>query len=94
MEIRSTSESKENAVEFAKRYLNLLKNKQTIDEDIKALKAEFQENGVACKVIIKAITEVRKKKKQTDSEVFELEQAIGWIQEDKELDDKIVDLMG
>ena len=38
MEIRSTEEARRNIEEFARRFLNLQKQKKQSDEDIKALK--------------------------------------------------------
>ena len=51
------------ALEFSNRYLNLLDQKRTIDLDIKELKQEYDEQGLATKVVVKAINSLKKEKK-------------------------------
>ena len=77
------------ALEFSNRYLNLLDQKKTIDLDIKELKQEYDEQGLATKVVIKAINSLKKEKKETISQQDELAMFKEWLSENKELDDKI-----
>lgn len=77
------------ALEFSNRYLNLLDQKKTIDLDIKELKQEYDEQGLATKVVIKAINSLKKEKKETISQQDELAMFKEWLSENKEVDDKI-----
>ena len=77
------------ALEFSNRYLNLLDQKRTIDLDIKELKQEYDEQGLATKVVVKAINSLKKEKKETISQQDELAMFKEWLSENKEVDDKI-----
>ena len=52
--------SDKNVLEFSQRYLNLLNSKKQVDLDIKALKDEFDEEGVPTKNIVKAINNINR----------------------------------
>lgn len=88
----ASDDAKENCVTFGTRYLNLLLSKKRIDEDIKALKQEFTEQGVAVNVVIKAINKLKANKKMTESQTFELDTIYTWMENSKEIDDSIVEL--
>ena len=77
------------ALEFSNRYLNLLDQKRTIDLDIKELKQEYDEQGLATKVVVKAINSLKKEKKETISQQDEIAMFKEWLSENKEVDDKI-----
>ena len=77
------------ALEFSNCYLNLLDQKRTIDLDIKELKQEYDEQGLATKVVVKAINSLKKEKKETISQQDELAMFKEWLSENKEVDDKI-----
>ena len=77
------------ALEFSNRYLNLLDQKRTIDLDIKELKQEYDEQGLATKVVVKAINSLKKEKNETISQQDELAMFKEWLSENKEVDDKI-----
>lgn len=83
---------KDLALEFSNRYLNLLEQKRTLDLDIKALKQEYDEQGLATKVVIKAINSLKKEKKETISQQDELAMFKEWLSANKEVDDKICSL--
>ena len=83
---------KDLALEFSNRYLNLLEQKRTIDLDIKALKQEYDEQGLATKVVVKAINSLKKEKKETISQQDELAMFKEWLSANKEVDDKICSL--
>ena len=83
---------KDLALEFSNRYLNLLEQKRTIDLDIKALKQEYDEQGLATKVVVKAINSLKKEKKETISQQDELAMFKEWLSANKEVDDKICTL--
>lgn len=80
---------KDLALEFSNRYLNLLEQKRALDLDIKALKQEYDEQGLATKVVIKAINSLKKEKKETISQQDELAMFKEWLSANKEVDDKI-----
>ena len=83
---------KDLALEFSNRYLNLLEQKRALDLDIKALKQEYDEQGLATKVVIKAINSLKKEKKETISQQDELAMFKEWLSSNKEVDDKICSL--
>lgn len=83
---------KDLALEFSNRYLNLLEQKRALDLDIKALKQEYDEQGLATKVVIKAINSLKKEKKETISQQDELAMFKEWLSANKEVDDKICSL--
>lgn len=93
MDIEITDEAKDNCIAFATRLLNLLNSKKQIDQDIKALKQEFSEQGIAVNVVVKALNKLKAKKKMSQSEYFELETIENWLESNKEVDDSLVELM-
>lgn len=93
MEIRTTEEARKNTEDFAKRYVNLLLEKKKVDQDIKALKQEFNEEGVPTGVITKALNAIKANKKKTDSQIFEEETIQEWLEANTDIDDKIGELI-
>ena len=89
MEIRTSQEARENIEKFTQRYLNLLQQKKTLDQDIKVLKEEFKEEGVPVAVVTKVINQIKADKKRSDSEIFEQDVIKEWLQTNKEIDDEI-----
>lgn len=71
MEIRTSEETIENVLNFSKAYLNLLKQKKALDDDIKALKQDWKEEGVAVGKVVKVLNKIKKELKQSDSDKFE-----------------------
>lgn len=78
---------------FAERFLNLEKQKKTINDDIKALKEEFNQEGVPTQVVVKCINAIKKLKKKTDSEIFEEETIQEWLQASQSISDSISDVI-
>lgn len=93
MEVRSNAESKQKISDFTKRYINLLKDKKRLDADIKALKDEFKDEGVPVQIVCKAVNVLKTLKKKTDSQIFEEEKIQEWLQEDKDIDNDIGELV-
>jgi len=93
MEIRSTEEARENTETFAKRFVNLLQEKKDIDENIKLLKTEFKEEGVAVGVVVKAINQIKAQKKMSPADQFEIDAVREWLEASTEIDDKIGELI-
>lgn len=88
----NTSQAKENVENFLKRYVQLLKDKKLIDEDIQALKEEFKEEGVAVNTVVRVFNQVKRQKKKTDSQIFEEEVISDWIENNTDIDDAIGEL--
>ena len=93
MEMRSTEEARANTEAFAKRLVSLLQDKKNIDEDIKSLKAEFKEEGVAVGIVTTAINQLKKDKKMTDSDRFEIDTIRGYLESNADIDNAIGELV-
>ena len=93
MEIRSTEEARRNIEEFARRFLNLQKQKKQIDEDIKTLKQEFKEEGVPVNIVVAVINKIKQRKKKSDLEILEEETIKEWLESNKDIDDEIGELI-
>jgi uncharacterized protein (UPF0335 family) len=92
MEIRQSSEQRENIENYTKRLIELLKQKKVIDHDIKELKCEFKEEGVPVGIVTKVFNMVKKQQNQTDSELFEELCVKEWIESNTEINDGISEL--
>jgi uncharacterized protein (UPF0335 family) len=93
MEIRSTEEARTNVETFAKRYIELLKQKKSLDKDIKALKEEFKEEGVPVGVVCKTLNLIKSLKKKSDSEIFEENAIKEWLEANADIDNDIGELL-
>lgn len=93
MEIRSTEEARRNIENFTRRFLNLQKQKKQIDEDIKALKQEFKEEGVPVNIVVSVINKIKQRKKKSDLEILEEETIKEWLESNKDIDDEIGELI-
>lgn len=93
MEIRTTEEARANIEEFTKRFLNLQKQKKALDQDIKALKDEFKEEGVPVGIVASVINKIKAEKKKSDSEIFEEDTIKEWLQTNPEIDSEIGELI-
>jgi uncharacterized protein (UPF0335 family) len=91
--LASSADAKDNVNAFAVRLLNLMNAKKQIDADIKALKTEFSEQGCAVGVVQKSLQNIMKNKKMTESQIFELETIQSWLEQNKEVDDSIVEYL-
>jgi hypothetical protein len=56
--------SLELALEFTKRYTKLLLDRKMVANDVKALRKEFNEQGLPTNIVVKAFAEIRKEKKE------------------------------
>lgn len=70
---------KNNIEAFAERYLNLELQKKTINEDIKQLKDEYNQEGVPTQVVQRVINDIKRMKNRTDSENHEHEVIMEWL---------------
>lgn len=87
------SETKQNIENYAKRLLNLEHQKKIIQEDIKALKLEYKEEGVPVSVVSRVINQLKREKKQTESELHEEIVIKDWLSSNTEIDDEIGSLV-
>lgn len=92
MDTRTQEEAKNNIEEFARRFLNLQQEKKKIDADIKELKDEYKEEGVAVGSVVKVINKIKADKKRTEGDKFEQESIEEWLRQSKDIDDKIAEL--
>lgn len=58
-----SSEIEDLTIKFAERYINLQLQKKNLNEDIKNLKKEFEEQGLPTRQVIKAIDRIKKELK-------------------------------
>lgn len=89
MEIRSSEEARSNIENFSKRYIELLKQKKDLDQDIKALKEEFKEEGVPVGIVCSVLNKIKAAKKKSDSEKFEEETIKEWLETNSDIDNEI-----
>lgn len=93
MEIRTSEEARTNIENFTKRFLDLQKQKKAIDQDIKALKDEFKEEGVPVSIVTSVINKIKREKKKTDSERFEEDTIQEWLVSNADIDNDIGELI-
>ena len=93
MEIRTTEEARANIENFTKRLIELMKQKKAIDQDIKALKDEFKEEGVPVGIVSSVLNKIKSNKKKSDSERFEEETIQEWLEANPEIDSGIGELI-
>lgn len=93
MEIRSSQEARENIENFTKRYLELQMQKKALDQDIKALKEEFNEEGVPTGKVASILNKIKAEKKKSDAEIFEEETIKEWLESNTDIDDSIGQLI-
>jgi uncharacterized protein (UPF0335 family) len=92
-ELSPQEQIKQNVSEFSKRYLNIEEQKIALKEDLKELKEEFNLEGVPTNVVIRVINIMKRKKKKTQSEIFEEESIEQWLSENEDIDNAISSLV-
>lgn len=93
MEVRTSEEARKNIEDFAKRFLTLQQQKKIIDQDIKALKEEFKEEGVPVGIVTSVVNKIKSEKKKSDSEKYELEVIQEWLETNESVDNQIETLI-
>lgn len=89
MEVRTTEEARSNIENFSKRYIQVLMQKKALDEDIKALKEEFKEEGVPVGIVCSMLNKIKADKKKTDSQLFEESTIREWLEANADIDNDI-----
>jgi hypothetical protein len=73
MVIRTTEETMEKVFEFAEELINLQLQKKAIDGEIKTLKDDFKEEGIAVSLVSKIVSKMKAEMKKTSGELLEEE---------------------
>jgi uncharacterized protein (UPF0335 family) len=63
--------------------------KKALDQDIKALKDEFKEEGVPVGIVTSVINKIKAQKKKSDSEIFEEDTIKEWLESNADIDNDI-----
>jgi uncharacterized protein (UPF0335 family) len=71
MEIRSTDETMEKVFEFAEKLIGLQLQKKGIDSEIKDLKNDYKEEGIATSLVTKIVNKMKAEMKKTPGELLE-----------------------
>lgn len=93
MEIRTSEEARKNIEDFTRRFIELQMQKKALDQDIKALKEEFNEEGVPTGKVASIVNKIKASKKKTDSERFEEDTIQEWLESNVDIDDQIGQLI-
>lgn len=89
MVIRGTEEVMEKVYEYAEKMIELQLAKKAIDQEIRSLKEEYKEEGIAVNLVAKILNKLKAKKKLSDGDI--LEEDI--LTEKIEANDKIQDML-
>lgn len=90
---RNISSAQRNIETFTKRLLNLEHEKKVLQEDIKALKDEFKDEGVPVQVVTRVINQIKREKRQSEGELHEEIVIKEWLESSTEIDDEIGSLV-
>lgn len=71
MEIRPVDEVMETAFEFAEKLIGLQLQKKGIDAEIKDLKLDYKEEGIAVSLVTKIVGKMKAEMKKTSGELLE-----------------------
>ena len=93
MKIQSTDEVIKTAIEFGLKIMELQLQKKVIDDDIKELKEEYKEEGVAVGTVNKVIVSLKAKAKKTEGELLEEEILQEKLDANEEIQNKIQELI-
>ena len=92
MKTITTEEAIENIVGYAQRILNLQLQKKAIDKDIKAVKDEFKEEGVAVGKVTKVLTKLKAKAKMSEADKFEEDLIEDALEKNEDVQNSIAEL--
>ena len=71
MQIQSTEEVMEKVYDFSSQLIELQLQKKAIDADIKSLKEDFKEEGIAVSLVTKIINKMKAQMKRTSGDILE-----------------------
>lgn len=89
MEIKSSEETKKEILEFGKEYIKLLIEKKELAARIKEVKDNYKENGVPVQIVAASINRLIKRKKKTQTQLFEEDFIDTTLSEDSDIDNDI-----
>lgn len=86
------NEGKELTNQFIQRYTRLQLQKKNINQDVKTLRQEFEEQGLPTRDVLKAFNKIRSDKKTGDEKLEQIEAFKQWLESDRETQDLITEL--
>lgn len=86
------NEGKELTNQFVQRYTRLQLQKKNINQDVKVLRQEFEEQGLPTGDVLKAFNKMRSDKKAGDEKLEQIEAFKQWLESDRETQDLITEL--
>lgn len=86
------NEGKELTNQFIQRYARLQLQKKNINQDVKTLRQEFEEQGLPTRDVLKAFKQIRSDKKTGDEKLEQIEAFKQWLESDRETQDLITEL--
>ena len=86
------NEGKDLANQFVQRYTRLQLQKKNIGKDVKALRQEFEEQGLPTSDVLKAFNKMRSEKRAGDEKLEQIETFKQWLQENTETQDLVTEL--
>lgn len=86
------NEGKELTNQFVQRYTRLQLQKKNINQDVKTLRQEFEEQGLPTGTVLKAFKQIRSDKKTGDEKLEQIEAFKQWLESDRETQDLITEL--
>ena len=86
------NEGKELTNQFIQRYTRLQLQKKNINQDVKTLRQEFEEQGLPTGAVLKAFNKIRSDKKTGDEKLEQIEAFKQWLESDRETQDLITEL--
>lgn len=91
--MNQNQELQQQVKDFVKSLVNLEMQKAVIQEDIKALKDDYKEEGVPVSTVTRVLNDIKKNLKKKDSEKFEEEIIKEWLEKDTASIDAISSLL-
>jgi len=88
--MKANTDTKEIIENFIVALTDLEVSKQNVMEQIKDLKGDYKDEGIAVSLITSIFNVVKKNKKKSDSERFEEETIREWLEGSKKVDDAIM----
>ena len=94
MQIQSTEEVMEKVYDFAEQLIELQLQKKAVDADIKVLKDDFKEEGIAVSLVTKIVGKIKAEMKRTSGDILEEEILAEKMNANEKLKDSIAALNG
>ncbi len=94
MEIRSTEEVLKTSYEFADAILEKQLEIKSIQAEIKDIKDEYKEQGVAVNVITKALNKIKARMRMSDGDILEEEIILEKLEANDKVRDNLQALIG